>query len=56
MPTQKNISKKIPACIIAEIAKQKLTELQCAISQLTILAFFFAMCLYKYVKELQQEK
>ena len=32
--------KAIPACLIAKIAKQKLTELQCAISQLIILAFF----------------
>ncbi len=39
--------KAIPACIIAEIAKRKLTELQCATLQLTILAFFFAMRLCK---------
>jgi hypothetical protein len=32
--------KAIPACVIAKIAKQKLTELQRAISQLTILACF----------------
>ncbi len=56
MPTQKNISKKIPACIIAEIAKQKLTELQCAVLQLRILALFFAMRSCKYVKVQQQEK
>jgi hypothetical protein len=48
--------KAIPACIITEIAKRKLTELQCATSQLTILAFFFAMRSYKYVKVPQQEK
>jgi hypothetical protein len=33
--------KAIPPCVIAKIAKQNLTELQHAISQLTILAFFF---------------
>ncbi len=48
--------KAIPACVIAEIAKCKLTELQCATLQLTILAFFFAMCSCKYVKVTQQEK
>ena len=42
--------KAIPACIIAKIAKQQLTEEQCAISQLTILAFFFAMRSCEYVK------
>jgi hypothetical protein len=48
--------KAIPACVIAEIAKQKLTELQCAILQLTILVFFFATRSCKYVKVQQQEK
>ena len=48
--------KAIPACVIAKIAKQKLTELQRAILQLTILAFFFAMHSCKYVKVWQQEK
>ncbi len=48
--------KAIPACVISEIAKQNLTELQCAISQLTILAFFFAMRSCEYVKVPQQEK
>jgi hypothetical protein len=48
--------KAIPTCIIAKITKQTLTELQCAISQLTILAFFFAMHSCKYVKVWQQEK
>jgi hypothetical protein len=42
--------KAISACLIAKIAKQKLTKLQRAITQLTILAFFFAMCSCKYVK------
>jgi len=48
--------KAIPACIIAEIAKRKLMKLQCATSQLTILAFFFAMRSCEYVKVPQQEK
>jgi len=48
--------KAIPACVIAEIAKRQLTELQCATSQLTILAFFFAMRSCEYVKVPQQEK
>ena len=48
--------KAIPACVIAKIAKRKLTELQCATSQLTILAFFFAMRSCEYVKVTQQEK
>ena len=48
--------KAILACVIAKIANQKLTELQCAISQLTILAFFFAMRSCKYVKVQQQRK
>jgi hypothetical protein len=42
--------KAIPACVIAKIAKQQLTELQCAILQLTILAFFFVMHSCKYIK------
>ena len=55
--TQKEKQQKaIPTCVIAKITKQKLTELQCAISQLTILAFFFAMHLCEYVKVPQQEK
>ncbi len=48
--------KAIPACIITEIAKRKLMELQCATLQLTILAFFFAMHSCEYVKVTQQEK
>jgi hypothetical protein len=48
--------KAIPACVIAEIAKLNLTELQRAISQLTILAFFFAMRSCEYVKVPQHEK
>jgi hypothetical protein len=48
--------KAIPACIIAEIAKWNLTELQRAILQLTILAFFFAMHSCGYIKVPQQEK
>ena len=48
--------KAIPACVIAEIAKRQLTELQCATSQLTILAFFFAMRSCEYVKVPQQDK
>jgi hypothetical protein len=48
--------KAIPACVIAIIAKQKLTELQRAILQLTILAFFFAMHSCKYVKVQQHKK
>jgi hypothetical protein len=48
--------KAIPACVIAEIAKLKLTELQRAISQLTILAFFFAMRSCEYFKVPQQKK
>ncbi len=48
--------KAIPACIITKVAKQKLTEYQCAILQLTILAFFFAMRSCEYVKVPQQEK
>ncbi len=48
--------KAIPACVIAKIAKRNLTELQRAISQLTILAFFFAMHSCEYVKVPQQEK
>ena len=48
--------KAIPACVIADIAKRTLTELQCATSQLTILAFFFAMCSCEYLKVPQQEK
>jgi hypothetical protein len=48
--------KAIPACVIAEIAKWKLTENQCAILQLTIIAFFFAMRSCEYVKVQQQEK
>jgi hypothetical protein len=48
--------KAIPAYVIAEIAKQKLTELQRAILQLTILAFFFARHSCKYVKVQQHEK
>ncbi len=46
----------IPACIIAKIAKWNLTESQCAILQLTILAFFFAMHSCEYVKVQQHEK
>jgi hypothetical protein len=41
--------KAIPACVITKISKQRLTELHCAILQLTILAFFFAMRLCEYV-------
>jgi hypothetical protein len=52
----KKQQKAIPACVIAKIAKQKLTELQCAISQLTILAFFFAMHSCEYIKVQQQHK
>jgi hypothetical protein len=48
--------KAIHACVIAKIAKRKLTELQCATLQLTIFAFFFAMRSCKYVKVTQQEK
>jgi hypothetical protein len=48
--------KAIPTCIIPEIAKRNLTELQHAISQLTILAFFFAMRSCKYVKVQQHKK
>ncbi len=48
--------KAIPACVIAKIAKRKLTENQCAISQLTIIAFFFVMRSCEYVKVQQQEK
>ncbi len=48
--------KAIPTCIIAKIAKQNLMESQCAISQLTILAFFFAMRSCEYVKVQQNEK
>jgi len=48
--------KAIPVCVIAEIAKRQLTEQQCTISQLTILAFFFAMRSCEYVKVPQQEK
>jgi hypothetical protein len=48
--------KVIPAWVIAEIAKRNLTELQRAISQLTILAFFFAMRSCKYVKVQQHKK
>ncbi len=56
MLTQRNISKKaIPACVIDKITK-KMTELQCTILQLKILAFFFAMRSCKYVKVQQQEK
>ncbi len=47
--------KAIPACVIAKIAKKILTPLQRAISQLTTLAFFFAMCSCEYVK-VQQHK
>ena len=47
--------KAIPACIIAKIAKKNLTSLQCAISQLPTLAFFFAMCSCEYVKVQQHE-
>jgi hypothetical protein len=35
--------KATPTCVIAKIVKRKSTKLQCAILQLTILAFFFAM-------------
>ena len=48
--------KPIPTCVIAKIAKQQLTEQRCVILQLTILVFFFAMRLRKYVKVPQQEK
>jgi hypothetical protein len=48
--------KVIPTCVIAKIAKQKLMELQCAISQLTIPAFFFTMRLCENVKVQQQKK
>jgi hypothetical protein len=48
--------KAIPACIIAKIAKRNQTELQRAISQLTILAFFFAMRSCEYIKVQQHEK
>jgi hypothetical protein len=48
--------KAIPTCVIAKIAKQKLKELQCAILQFTILAFSFAMRMWKYVKVQQHGK
>jgi hypothetical protein len=48
--------KAIPACVIANIAKRNLTELQHAILQLTILAFFFTMHSCGYVNIPQQEK
>jgi hypothetical protein len=48
--------KAIPTYGIAKIAKQKMAELQYAISQLTILAFFFAMHLCEYVKVQQHKK
>jgi hypothetical protein len=57
MPTQRNISKKLsPHASFAKTAKQKLSELLCAISQLTFLAFFFAVRSCKCVKVQQQEK
>jgi hypothetical protein len=43
-------------CIIAEMAKQKITELQQAIGQLTTVAIFFAMRSCKYLKVTQAEK
>ena len=46
----------IPACVIAQLAKLNLTSLQIATSQLTTLAFFFAMRSCEYVKVSQQEK
>ena len=43
-------------CIIAEMAKQKITELQQAIGQLTTVAIFFAMQSCEYLKVTQAEK
>jgi hypothetical protein len=43
-------------CIIVEMAKQKITELQQAIGQLTTMAIFFAMQSCKYLKVTQAEK
>jgi hypothetical protein len=54
-PKQKQ-QKAIPLCVIAEIAKQKDTELQQAIGQLTTLAIFFAMQSCEYLKVTQAEK
>jgi hypothetical protein len=54
-PKQKQ-QKAIPMCIIAKMAKQKITELQQAIGQLTTMAIFFAMQSCKYLKVTQAEK
>jgi hypothetical protein len=54
-PKQKQ-QKAIPLCIIAKIGKQRTTELQRAVGQLTAVAIFFAMHLCKYLKVTQAEK
>ncbi len=54
-PKQKQ-QKAIPLCIIAEIAKQKNTELQQAIGQLTTVAIFFAIRSCECLKVTQAKK
>jgi hypothetical protein len=54
-PKQKQ-QKAIPLCVIAKIAKQKNTELQQAIGQLTTVPIIFAMQSCKYVKVTQAKK
>ena len=48
--------KAIPVCVLSEIALKRATETQKAISQLSIVAFFYAMRSCEYLKVPQAEK
>ncbi len=56
MTPNRGSKEQIPVFAITKIAKQKNTELQQAILQLTTIAIFFAMQLCKYLKVTQAKK